>query len=149
MTAALTQAPKASVDLDALYAASNIGEILEQLDRELVGLVPVKSRIREIAALLLIDQASRHGGVLRRQALTVIIGISVPAHFDESRNEFVLDYPFPCQYDAAAKHWDFEGGEISWDTVFERWKARGPMNERYVEAVQRSHMDVNRLLEVA
>jgi probable Rubsico expression protein CbbX len=63
MTAALTQAPKASVDLDALYAASNIGEILEQLDRELVGLVPVKSRIREIAALLLIDQARRQLGL--------------------------------------------------------------------------------------
>ena len=63
MTAALTQAPKASVDLDALYAASNIGEILDQLDRELVGLVPVKSRIREIAALLLIDQARRQLGL--------------------------------------------------------------------------------------
>ena len=64
MTAALTQAPKSgSVDLDALYAASNIGEILEQLDRELVGLVPVKSRIREIAALLLIDQARRQLGL--------------------------------------------------------------------------------------
>jgi probable Rubsico expression protein CbbX len=63
MTAALMQAPKASVDLDALYAASNIGEILEQLDRELVGLVPVKSRIREIAALLLIDQARRQLGL--------------------------------------------------------------------------------------
>ena len=63
MTAALTQVPKASVDLDALYAASNIGEILEQLDRELVGLVPVKSRIREIAALLLIDQARRQLGL--------------------------------------------------------------------------------------
>ena len=52
-----------SVDLDALYAASNIGEILEQLDRELVGLVPVKARIREIAALLLIDQARRKLGL--------------------------------------------------------------------------------------
>jgi probable Rubsico expression protein CbbX len=63
MTAALTQASTASVDLDALYAASNIGEILDQLDRELVGLVPVKSRIREIAALLLIDQARRQLGL--------------------------------------------------------------------------------------
>jgi probable Rubsico expression protein CbbX len=63
-----TQAPEmqpvqTSVDLDALYAASNIGEILDQLDRELVGLVPVKSRIREIAALLLIDQARRQLGL--------------------------------------------------------------------------------------
>jgi probable Rubsico expression protein CbbX len=58
-----TQPVQTSVDLDALYAASNIGEILDQLDRELVGLVPVKSRIREIAALLLIDQARRQLGL--------------------------------------------------------------------------------------
>lgn len=32
-----------------------------------------------LGVLLLVDQASRHGGVLRRQALTVIVGISVPA----------------------------------------------------------------------
>ena len=31
-------------------------EVLEQLDRELVGLAPVKRRIREIAALLLVDK---------------------------------------------------------------------------------------------
>ena len=58
-----TQPAQTSVDLNALYAASNIGEILDQLDRELVGLVPVKSRIREIAALLLIDQARRQLGL--------------------------------------------------------------------------------------
>ncbi|QQP89014.1 CbbX protein [Skermanella sp. TT6] len=62
MTALATDT-RTSVDLDALYAASNIGEILEQLDRELVGLVPVKARIREIAALLLIDQARRQLGL--------------------------------------------------------------------------------------
>ena len=66
------------------------------------------------------------------------LGLKVPAHWDEARGEYVLDFPFPCQYDAAAKRWDFVGGEISWDTVFERWKARGPMNEAYVEAIQRS-----------
>jgi probable Rubsico expression protein CbbX len=63
MQAPETQPAQTSVDLDALYAASNIGEILDQLDRELVGLVPVKSRIREIAALLLIDQARRQLGL--------------------------------------------------------------------------------------
>jgi len=52
-----------TVDLQELYAASNIGEILEQIDRELVGLVPVKNRIREIAALLLVDQARRRLGL--------------------------------------------------------------------------------------
>jgi probable Rubsico expression protein CbbX len=37
-------------------AASGITELLAQLDRELVGLAPVKQRIRDIAALLLVDK---------------------------------------------------------------------------------------------
>ena len=45
------------VDLGALYAESNIGETIGQLDNDLVGLVPVKTRIREIAALLLVESA--------------------------------------------------------------------------------------------
>lgn len=44
------------VDLNKVYEESNIQEILDQLDRELIGLKPVKSRIREIAALLLVDK---------------------------------------------------------------------------------------------
>lgn len=66
------------------------------------------------------------------------LGLKVPAHWDEGRGEYVLDYPFPCEYDAQAKHWVFTGGQISWDQVFERWKTRGPMNEVYVESIQRS-----------
>src|SRR6266478_1861521 len=51
------------VDLQALYAETSIGETLDQLDRELVGLVPVKTRIREIAALLLVERARRSVGL--------------------------------------------------------------------------------------
>ena len=46
-----------SIDLESAYAESGVAEVLAQLDCELVGLVPVKTRIREIAALLLVDQA--------------------------------------------------------------------------------------------
>ena len=46
-----------SVDLAANYAESGVAQVLVQLDQELIGLVPVKTRIREIAALLLVDQA--------------------------------------------------------------------------------------------
>lgn len=63
------------------------------------------------------------------------IGIAVPAHFDAELNEYVIDYPFPCQYDPEAKHWLFDE-PLTWDQVFERWKARGPMNERYIEMIQ-------------
>jgi len=70
--------------------------------------------------------------------LSESLGLDVPAHYDEEKGEYVLDYPFPCEYDAEAKHWDFGGGEISWGQVFERWKGRGPMNQIYVESVRRS-----------
>lgn len=77
------------------------------------------------------------------------LGLAVPAHHDAARGEYVLDFPFPCAYDAAAKRWDFEGGEISWSDVFARWKARGPMNEVYVESIQRSRGEVGRWLNGA
>ncbi len=45
-----------AVDLEAELKASNVQEVLDKLDRELIGLKPVKTRIREIAALLLVDR---------------------------------------------------------------------------------------------
>ncbi len=57
-----TVAP-ATVDLAADYRASGVAEVLEELDRELIGLAPVKERIRETAALLLVDRARRALGL--------------------------------------------------------------------------------------
>jgi probable Rubsico expression protein CbbX len=51
------------VDLDALYRQSSIAEVLAALDADLIGLVPVKTRIREIAALLLVESARRSVGL--------------------------------------------------------------------------------------
>ena len=48
-----------SIDLASSYADSGVAEVLQQLDCDLVGLTPVKTRIREIAALLLVEQARR------------------------------------------------------------------------------------------
>ncbi|MEE8287365.1 MAG: CbbX protein [Gammaproteobacteria bacterium] len=48
-----------SVDLKSAYDASHVQEVLDKLDAELIGLAPVKARIRDIAALLLIDKARR------------------------------------------------------------------------------------------
>jgi probable Rubsico expression protein CbbX len=56
-------APDTPVDLDAAFRDSHIQEILEQLERELVGLKPVKTRIRETAALLLVDQLRKDVGL--------------------------------------------------------------------------------------
>ena len=70
------------------------------------------------------------------------LGLKAPAHWDEAEEKYVLEYPFPCEYDHEAKVWLTDEGEISWDQVFERWKGRGPMNEIYVESVQRSRSEV-------
>jgi probable Rubsico expression protein CbbX len=48
--------PAPQLDLDAVFRESNIGAVLDGLERELIGLEPVKSRIRDIAALLLVDK---------------------------------------------------------------------------------------------
>jgi len=54
----------ARVDLAAEYRSSGIGDVLDGLDRELVGLAPVKQRIREIAALLLVERARKAMGLV-------------------------------------------------------------------------------------
>ncbi len=56
-----------TVDLQALLLSSDVTAILEQLDRELVGLAPVKRRIREIAAFLLVSKARRQLGIESEQ----------------------------------------------------------------------------------
>ncbi len=45
-----------SVDLRHEFEAVGIASVLAQLDQELIGLAPVKTRIREIASLLLIER---------------------------------------------------------------------------------------------
>ena len=49
-------APVNTVDLRKEFEAVDIASVLAQLDKELVGLVPVKTRIREIASLLLVER---------------------------------------------------------------------------------------------
>src|SRR5437868_9651416 len=56
----------ASVDLSGVLQESKVMEVLQQLDQELVGLKSVKTRIREIAALLLIDRMRRGLGLAAR-----------------------------------------------------------------------------------
>ncbi|MCT0218213.1 CbbX protein [Synechococcus sp. CS-1329] len=51
------------VDLRAAYDGTGVSEVLDQLDRELIGLRPVKTRIREIAALLVVERARKQVGL--------------------------------------------------------------------------------------
>jgi len=53
----------ASVDLDRAWRDSQIDPLLEEIERELVGLAPVKGRIREIASLLLVAKLREAAGL--------------------------------------------------------------------------------------
>jgi probable Rubsico expression protein CbbX len=53
-----------SVDLGAILREARVTEALEQLDRELVGLAPVKTRLREIAAFLAVEKARSEFGMV-------------------------------------------------------------------------------------
>lgn len=61
----MDDATPTSIDLRAEYAESGVREVLDELDRELIGLAPVKQRIRETAALLLVDRARARLGLSR------------------------------------------------------------------------------------
>jgi len=52
------------VDLDAAFRVSNIEQVFQELDRELVGLQPIKTRIKEIAALLLVARVREERGLV-------------------------------------------------------------------------------------
>ncbi len=56
-------AADAKVELGAEQQALRISQMLDRLDREFIGLAPVKDRVREIAALLLIDRLRQRFGL--------------------------------------------------------------------------------------
>ncbi|MFO7276291.1 MAG: CbbX protein [Pseudomonadota bacterium] len=58
-----TRASEQGCDLQEALRTSQVAEVLDALDRELIGLAPVKSRIRDIAALLLVDRIRRGMGL--------------------------------------------------------------------------------------
>ncbi len=63
MTLAELHEAEAGLDPAALLREADIEGVLEELDRELVALTPVKTRIREIAALLVVDRLRRAAGL--------------------------------------------------------------------------------------
>lgn len=58
-----TTAAPTAVDLAAAFEESGVKDVLRELDETMIGLAPVKQRIRETAALLLVDKARRQMGL--------------------------------------------------------------------------------------
>jgi probable Rubsico expression protein CbbX len=52
-----------TVDLGEVRRDAGVDDVLDALDRELVGLAPVKERLRELAALLVVDRVRERFGI--------------------------------------------------------------------------------------
>ncbi len=61
---AATAAPASTArTVNAVLAESQVQEVIDELERDLIGLAPVKQRIRDIAALLVIDKLRANLGL--------------------------------------------------------------------------------------
>ena len=65
----MTRPLPTEANLAAALAETHVLEVLDQLDRELIALAPVKQRIREIAALLLIDKLRGEVGLVSERPI--------------------------------------------------------------------------------
>lgn len=81
------------------------------------------------------------------------LGLKAPVHWDAARKEYVIDYPFPSEFNPEEKRWLFEEGPIEWlddgsgrASVMKRWRARGPKNDEFVELLQKGHKQVTEML---
>jgi ring-1,2-phenylacetyl-CoA epoxidase subunit PaaA len=68
--------------------------------------------------------------------------LNVPARWDDATQKYVVTCPFPASFDSKNKRWELEKGATTWDEVMKRWKARGPMNDYYVERIQRGYKEM-------
>jgi SpoVK/Ycf46/Vps4 family AAA+-type ATPase len=59
-----TTVPPRGISTSELLADSHVTDVLDELDAELIGLKPVKARIRDIAALLLVERARKQLGLV-------------------------------------------------------------------------------------
>jgi ring-1,2-phenylacetyl-CoA epoxidase subunit PaaA len=73
------------------------------------------------------------------------LGLDTPAHTDPETGEVQLEYGLPCEWDADDRVWLLDQ-PITWDQVWERWRARGPMNEEFVGSIRKSRGAMERML---
>ena len=59
----VNEGAEAQIDIGAALRESNVQGILDELDRDLIGLVAVKTRIREVASLLLVERLRKQAGL--------------------------------------------------------------------------------------
>ncbi len=71
------------------------------------------------------------------------LDLDVPVHWDDKTQKYVFDFPFPARFVPDEKRWLFAEGESTWAEVMRRWKARGPMNQKFVDDIQRGYNELH------
>ncbi|PSR34108.1 MAG: phenylacetic acid catabolic family protein [Sulfobacillus benefaciens] len=66
---------------------------------------------------------------------TTPLGIVVPAHWDDEKNEIVLDLPFPMLCDPTARRWS--GTLATWEDTVDQWKSGVPSYSEVIGRLQR------------
>ena len=99
----LSAAPE-TIDLRHELRETHAQDVLDQLDRELVGLAPVKPRIRQICALLVVDRVRRRLGLTSE---TPTLHMSSPAIRARARP------PSPCAWRKSCTGSDMSARAIS------------------------------------
>ncbi len=59
----VVEAQQVAPDIETIIREANVEGVLDELDRDLVALAPVKARIREISALLVVDRLREEAGL--------------------------------------------------------------------------------------
>ena len=78
------------IDLHAELVETGVEQVLIELDKSLIGLEPVKTRIRETAALLLVEKAREKLGWLPKYSLDQLIAEMINQDKKEAEKELIL-----------------------------------------------------------
>lgn len=82
----------------------------------------------------------RQDWINRAMPLMEELDLDVPAYYDDEADKYVLDYDLPVAFDEENKEWLLDE-PISWSDVMDRWRSRGPANEKYVNLIQSGKVD--------
>ncbi|WP_417168690.1 Phenylacetic acid catabolic protein [Terrihalobacillus insolitus] len=72
------------------------------------------------------------------------IGLKVPAHYDEEKDRFEIDVPFPCKFDIENRKWLYDQPD-TWEGAIQRFKNRGPENAVFVQRIQKGAKELEEL----
>ncbi|MCL4319560.1 MAG: phenylacetate-CoA oxygenase subunit PaaI [Firmicutes bacterium] len=73
------------------------------------------------------------------------IEIHAPVHWDGEQQQYVYDFPYPCEWDETERRWRFDR-PVEWTDVLARFKGHGPYRQEYVKMLRQGRETYLKLL---